>query len=494
MANRSTKTQVKPLSPSDQPQPFSLGEQGYNGLNIFGGISQDEIKRELIFPRSVDTFKRMAGHSSVASALSLYDSLIGKVKWKVVPPESPTKRELKETQFIRDCMKDMEHPFEDFIKDVLSMNQFGFSVHEKVFRYRTKEEGSMFTDGKIGWRKLPIRNQETISRFIFSTDGNDLLGVEQSFPMSDPYARYSSRVDKPILSLGQDGKAMLFRVGKHRGDPCGKSPLRDAYTAWLYLTSIEEIEAQGVNRDLKGLPVISIPPQFMGKDATPDQKETYEAFKNMARNITVGQQTAIVLPTAYDEASKQPLFKVELLNSSGAKSFDTTKVKDYYRNSVYTALGADLLILGQGATGSFALGSIKNSLVGAQAENLTNSIIRVLNDYLIKHTYKLNGFDETRTCSFDVDNLEAEDLEAFSKACQRFASTSILEVDRPVLNRIRRAIGVDELASELEPQPEYMPGFTSKSGAGMEVGTTGNGTATTVTGTDTSSNNLDNTA
>ena len=45
-----------------------------------------------------------------------------------------------------------------------------------------------------------------------------------------------------------------------------------------------------------------------------------------------------------------------------------------------------------------------------------------------------------------------------------------------------------------QPQPDYMPAFASKSGAGMEVGTTGNGTAKTVSGADTSSNNLDNTA
>jgi len=494
MATKSTKPQSPLLPQSLQPQPFSLGEQGYNGLNVFGGISQDEIKRELVFPNSIQTYKRMSQHSAVAAPLSLFDSQLGKIDWKVQSPDNPTKKELTQTQFIRDCMNDMEHSFSDFIRDASSANMFGFSVVEKVFRYRTKEEGSMFTDGKISWRKLALRNQETIYRFLFSSDGNDLIGVEQAFPTSDPYGRYSNRTDNPRLSLGVDGKAMLFRVGKHRGDPCGKSPLRDAYLAWLYLTKYEEIEGHGVNRDLKGLPVLHIPPQYMSADATPDQKAIYETYKNALRNLSTGQQSGMILPTAWDESSKQALFSLELLNSAGSKSYDVNKLKDYYKNAIYTAMSADILIMGQSSTGSFALGAIKNSLVGSYMENMVKGILQVINNELIKQTYRLNGWDETRMCSIYAQNLESEDTEALSKLVQRVSSVGALEIDRPVLNRVRRAMGVDELPDTLEPQLEIMPGFTSKSGAGMVNGTVGEGTATSLSGSDTSSNNSDNTA
>lgn len=490
----STKQQLPPLPQSLQPQPFSLGEQGYNGLNVFGGINQDEIKRELVFPNSISVFKKMAMHSAVAAPLTLFDTQLGKIDWKVQPPDNPTKKEQTQTQFIRDCMNDMEHSFSDFIRDAASANMFGFSVHEKVFRYRTKEEGSMFTDGKIGWRKLPIRNQETIYRFLFSADGNDLIGVEQAFPTTDPYGRYSNRVDNPRLSLGVDGKAMLFRVGKHRGDPCGKSPLRDAYTAWQFLSAIESIEGEGVNRDLKGLPILKIPPQYMSADATPEQKAIYENYKNALRNLSTGQQSGMIIPMAWDSESKQSLFSLELLNSAGAKSFDTTKIKEYYKNAIYTALSADILVMGQSSTGSFALGAIKNSLVGSYMENMVKGILQVINGELVKQTYRLNGWDETRMCSIYADNLEQEDTEALSKLVQRTASVSCLEVDRPVLNRIRRAMGVDELPDDLEPQTDLIPGYESKSGSGMAVGTVGEGTATSLSGSDTSSNNSDNAA
>ena len=275
-----TKKPQAPIPKQDQTLPFELSEQGYQGWNIFNGISQDEVKRELVFPSSIKTFKQMAMHPAIAAPLALFDSQLGKVDWKVQAPDNPTKKELSQTQFIRECLDDMEHSFSDFIRDAASANQFGFSVHEKVFRYRTKDEGSMYSDGKIGWRKLPLRSQETINRFLFSSDGNDIIGVEQAFPSSDPYGRYTGRTDMPRLSIGAGGKAMLFRVGKHRGVPTGASPLRDAYISWRYLTELEQLEAHGIARDLKGLPVLKIPPQYMSADATPDQRLIYEYYKN----------------------------------------------------------------------------------------------------------------------------------------------------------------------------------------------------------------------
>jgi hypothetical protein len=176
----------------------------------------------------------------------------------------------------------------------------------------------------------------------------------------------------------------------------------------------------------------------------------------------------------------------------GKKGFDTTKVKEYYKNLILTSLFADILIMGQSATGSFALGQIKNSLSGAMAESMIREIKSVFNNDLIRQTYELNGWNPARACTLDFENLESADLESFSKAVQRFASTSVLEVDREVLNRVRESIGVDPLPEDEEPNQELLPAFASRSGDGMEVGTTGNGTAKTVSGDDTSSNNLEN--
>jgi hypothetical protein len=474
----------------DKPERFKFAESGYLGLNIFDGISQDELRRELNFPASIKTYKEMAYHSTINSALTLYTNLISKVDWYFNPPVDATEEEKRQCKIIEEMMQDMEHPWAEFVADILSAQTFGFSVHEKVYRRRLKSSGSKFDDGLIAWRKLPIRNQETIEKFIFDSDGNEVIGVKQNLTLvSDVYNRYSSRSLKEVVL--PRSKFMLFRAGKHKGDPFGKSPLRDAYLAWRYLTIIEEIESNGVAKDLVGLPVLSIPPQYLSADASPDQKAIYEYYKNAMRNLQLNQQSALILPSVYDPDTKEPLFKLELLSLDGKKGMDTGAVKEYYKNLILTSLFADILIMGQSTTGSFALGQIKNSLSGSAIESMLKSIIAVLNTDLIRQTYELNGWDASRAGHFDYDNLESEDLETFSKAVMRFASTSSVEADREFLNRVRRSMGIDPLPADLEPQQKYMPNFESRSGDGSAAGG-GNGTSRKASGTDTSDANKEN--
>jgi len=198
----------------------------------------------------------------------------------------------------------------------------------------------------------------------------------------------------------------------------------------------------------------------------------------------------LILPQAFDPETRQPLFDISLLSTEGKKNFDTTKVKDYYKNLIYTSMFADILQLGQGQTGSFALGQLKNSLTGSAAEAMLRSIMDVINNDLIRMTYELNNWDTSRMSMIDFDNLETVDLEAFSKAIQRYASVSGLEMDRPALNRIRESVGIDKLPDDAEPMLEYLPNYSSRSGDGMT--TPGEGTSTEVSGEDTSSNNLEN--
>jgi len=283
---------------------------------------------------------------------------------------------------------------------------------------------------------------------------------------------------------------MLFRAGKHKGDPYGKSPLRDAYLAWRFLSVIEEIEANGVAKDLAGLPVLKLPPQYLAADASPEQKAIRAYYENVMRNLQMNQQSALILPQAYDQDTRQPLFSLELLSLNGNKAMDTSKIKEYYKNLILTSLFADLLVMGQNGGGSFALGQIKSSLSGNAAEAMLKRITQVINDELIRQTYELNGWDTSRMGYMDFDNIQTEDLESFSKAIQRYASTGIIEIDRPVLNRVRESVGIDALPEDEEPNSDAMPNNTSRSGDGFA--TAGEGTATNPSGTDTSSDNLEN--
>lgn len=483
VARKKTVTKAV-ISPLDQPERFRLGEIGSLGLRVYSGVTQDELKKELNWPNSINTYREMSYHSAINAPLTLFENIISRATWVYKPPENATEEEKNQVKIINQMMQDMDQPWSEFVRDVLSSNIFGFSVHEKVYRKRLKSNGSLYDDGIVGWKKLPIRVQESISKFIFSEDGNEVIGVQQNLSaINDIYNRFSKRSN--LINLPRN-KFLLFRTGKHRGDPFGKSPLRDAYLAWRFLTQLEELEALGVAKDLNGIPVLSLPPQVLAADGDQAQRLYFE---NAIRNLQVGEQMGIILPSLYDEQGKS-LYDIKLLSSDGKKNFDLNKIKEYYRSLIFISLFADILLQGNTSTGSFALGAIKNSLSGAYAERLISNIAEVIQNDLIRQTYEINSWPTERMGKLDFDGLDNTDIESLSKYLQRVASVGLLEKDRAVLNAVRQGIGIDPLPEDLPPQQDLLTPETSRASDGMV--SPGEGTATNVSGQDTTSNNLEN--
>lgn len=472
----------------DQPERFRLGEMGSLGLRTFSGVTQDELKAELNWPRSINTFRDMSYHSAVNAPLTLFENIISKATWTYKPPADATEEEKEQAKIINQMMQDMEQPWSEFIRDVLSSNVFGFSVHEKVFRKRYKANGSLYDDGIIGWKKLPIRVQESISKFIFSEDGNEIIGVQQNLSaINDIYNRFSKRSN--LINIPRS-KFLLFRTGKHRGDPFGKSPLRDAYLAWRFLTALEELEATGVAKDLNGLPVLMLPAQYLAADAPPEVQAIRQYYEGVMRNLQMNEQSAVILPQVIDPESKQPMFKLDLLSVDGKKNFDISKIKEYYKNLIFTSLFADVLQMGQSSTGSFALGSIKNSLSGAYAERLIANIAEVLQNDLIKQTYILNGWNESRIGKFDFDGIEPADLDTFSSAIMRMGASGYVPKTLEVINAVLSNLGIDALPEDTVLE-DILPESKSRSGDGAAAGT-GNGTSSSVASQDNSIANMSN--
>jgi len=489
MATRKVKQEVIKAESFDKLDRFKVGEMGNIGLRMFNGVSVDELKTELNFPNNIKVFKEMSYHSAVNAPLTLFENIISKAEWVFNPPENATEEEKEQCKIVNTMMRDMDTSWDEFIREVLSMNLFGFSVHEVVGRTRKKSLGSKYDDGYIGWKKLPIRSQETIEKFLFSDDGNEIVGVRQNTSLvKDVYGRFSP--GSKLMRNIPKKKLLLFKIGRHRGDPFGKSPLRDAYLSWRFLTALEELEATGVAKDLVGFPVLYIPPELLSESATPQQKALRAYFENGMRNLQAGSQSCMIIPQIIDPETRLPSFKLDLLSVDGKKGYDIVKIKEYYKNLIFTSMFADILQMGQGSTGSFALGSIKNSLSGAYAERIAKSICEVLNEQLARLTYELNGWDTSRMGSFDFDNLQDSDLDSFSSAVQRMGAVGYLPQTPEVFNKVLDSIGVDSMPEDTDFF-SLLPEKTSRSGDGMQSGL-GSGTGDAVTSNDSSVSNVSN--
>lgn len=474
-----------------KPVPFRLGEIGVNGSSIVAGLPQDELKRELNFPYNIKTFKQMMLHPAVNASISLYKSMLSKATFRVIPVKNPTAKERKQAELIDGMLKDMETPLEDVISEALSCLEYGFAPVEKVFRLRDGTQGGVYKDGLIGIKKLSLRNQESILRFEFDDDGNDVIGLVQSLSkVHDPFGRYGKRLASADINIPRN-KFLLFTTGNNKGSPYGTSPLRNVYLPWKYLQAIEELEASGVAKDLQGIPYMKLPAAYMSEDASPENKASLEKFKNILKNLQQNSQAGVMLPSDVDPETKTPLFDIELLTSVGKKSFDTKEIKSYYREMIFIGLGSDILLMGNTQTGSFALGAIKNSLTATTVELYLKNIVRVLNEDLIKHIYELNGWDTARRCTLDSEGFAEIDLDSYSKAVNRIGATGYLPRTLDVINDVMTKMGLDLLPEDTNLDA-VLPEKTTRSGDGYK--TAGEGTSNETSGSSGSEMNTENAA
>ena len=457
-----------------------LSEVGYTGLHVSNGQILEESKQELRFPESIKTYKKMAMDTTLSSALGLYEMMVARVGWRCVPPKDPTPAEQAKADFVNSCLEDMEHSWFEFIKEATSMYTFGFSVHEKVYRQRLKRTGSKYNDGLIGLRKLPIRSQDTISKWIFDSTGRNLVGLEQDVTFSDDLYRFTTLKDTKVTI--DRPKFLLFRSNVKRDNPEGVSLLKNCYQSWKWRLALEEHEAIGVSREMRGIPVIYIPPHYMSPDASVEQKAIYDYYKRAVTNLHMNEQTGMVMPMAYDPDSKQPLFKFELMSVMGTKGYDVGSIIQRYDNKMLMAFYADLLKMGQEKVGSFSLAGAKTNILAMAIEHRLMEIQTVLNTDLIPQLFALNKWADERLPTFVFDDLDEEDLDEFSKAVQRIFSVNAVEFDRPVANLIRKKLGVEEKAVNEKVADDELPNNRSRSGDGGA--TPGEGTSTAPGGKD----------
>jgi hypothetical protein len=486
--------EVVDLQTGDTPIRLRLGEQGYTGLRICNDQIHEEARRVLRWPEAVKTYTEMASDATIASALALFEMMISRVKWKVMPPEGASEETKKRTQFLNQCMGDMEHSWFTFIKEVTSCFTYGFSVHEKVYRKRYRRNGSRYNDGLIGWKKLPIRAQTTIAGWMYSDDGRDLLGVKQCLSLMPDIGRFSKEYIGSEVVIPRN-KVMLFRTDVKRDNPEGNSPLKSVYISYRYMQELKEQEAIGVTRDLGGMPVLSIPPRYMSADASPEEASIYEYYKRVIRNIQNNEQTGLILPQMFDPESRQPLFDFKLMGTTGGKSYDINAIISRYVNEILQALFADVLKLGQSSVGSYSLADSKTSILAMAMEARLREIQDVLNNDLIVQTYRVNGWDTAEELPyFQYGDLDEVDTEAFSKAIQRCAATATITRTPKNINRIHEVLGLPDRVPEDMSQDklnELLGHETSRSGDGMVKGA-GNGTSDQVSQDDNSVANTEN--
>lgn len=430
---------------------LDLSELGSTGLRRSGGTVYEEFLVNLRGLRGARIYREMADNDPVVgSIIYAIEKVITRLDWRVDPYRDntvdgePEESDIEVANFVEDCMYDMSESWDATLSNILSMLVFGYSYHEIVYKIRKgpdqkdPSKRSKFIDGRIGWRKLPVRAQETLFQWMLDEDGG-IQGMWQVDPSSG---------GTHIIPIE---KALLFRVSTQKNNPEGRSLLRNAYRPWFFKRRIEEIEAVGIERDLAGLPVAFVPPEYLSSAATADQASVLQTVQDIVTRIKRNEQEGVVFPTLYDDAGHK-MFDLQLLSSGGSRQFDTDKIVQRYDQRIAMSVLSDFILLGHDRVGSYSLGASKIDLWSMSVDALARSIAEVFNQHAIPRLLRLNGMDTTRLPELTYGDVAQVDLTEIADYVSKLAGAGIIVSDSKLEEHLRLISGLPPA----EENPEEM--------------------------------------
>lgn len=379
---------------------------GSTGLTQYGGRIQEEYLRELQGPRWHRALRQMTDSDPlIGAALFAIEMLLRQVTWDVMPTDEGDPSAVETADFVRSCWEDMAVGWPDTLAEILTFIPHGWAYLELVYKQRRgpvfradgsadAEYSSAYTDGKTGWACWSPRAQDTLDRWEFG-DGGAVLGIWQIAPPT-----YRS-VFIPVE------KALHLKTTSRKGNPEGRSCLRNTYRPWYFKSRIENIEGIGIERDLAGLPVVRVPSSVI---ALGNGNAIYEAYKSIARDVKRDDQEGVVLPSDRD-ASGNLHYELTLLTTGGRRSFDTNAIIARYDARIAMTLLADVILIGHEQVGSFALSSSKTELLGVALGAFLDSITAGIEQQAFTRLLRLNGMDTALTPQLAHGDIETADLE-----------------------------------------------------------------------------------
>lgn len=413
-------------------------EIGKIGQKRYNGIFYEEFVRELAGVRGIEAYKEMSNNdSTIGAILFAIENLIRQCDF-TVSPGGTTQKDKEAAEFVEQCMNDMQDTWSDTISEIISFLTYGWSYHEIVYKIRAgrkKDSGlsSKYDDGLIGWKKLPIRSQDTFYEWKYDENTDELLGMVQCPPPN-----------YPMLFIPIE-KALHFKTRSNKGNPEGRSVLRTCYRDWYFKKRIQEIEGIGIERDLAGLPVLT-PPEGVDiwDQSDPDMLQTHARALSIVTGIRRDEREGLVKPNGWT---------LELLSTGSRRQFDTNQIIERYDKRMATTVLADFIFLGQQAVGSFALSDNKTKLFSLAIGTFLDIICEVFNNQAIPRLIDMNSEHFKGITEYPKmvhSDIETPDLAQISSFLKEMIGVGVIVPDDELEDFVRRSASLPDKVGETE--------------------------------------------
>lgn len=379
-------------------QKMPTKTMGIVGMHTASGKVEEEFLDELRWPEAGKVYQEMASNDAVVGGcLYIIETLIRRAHWHAVPASTDA-GDVEAAEFLESCMNDMDgQTWDDFICDALSMLVYGFSFHEIAYKVRRGPQEkdpkfhSNYSDGRIGWKALPIRSQSSLEEWEIDPVTGEVISFVQ-----DPG---TVGLEAPKVNIPIQGN-LLFRTKASRGNPEGWSLLRRAYRSWYFKRYIEELEGIGIERGLAGIPVLSPPPDtpLFDKD-NEEMVKMLDWATELVDELRQDRNHGVILPNTD--------WKLELLGTNGSKQgVDTDKIIRRHEYRIASSMLSDLILVGSESTGSFSLAEVKQGMLISSLQAIINSIAGTLNNQAVPMLFQLNNWQLEKLPKIEADQLE----------------------------------------------------------------------------------------
>lgn len=397
-------------------------EIGKSGTIIQNGmITAEEYNRVLTYKQAIMKYDIMRrSDSGIRSTLQVCKLPILSTTWTFTPAMQPDGTISPADQEIADfCNREFfkrNINFHDFLRQALTMFDFGFSIFEKVYE-PTEFNGKT----RIGIKKIASRKQVTIYAWTQS-DGQP--GITQK--------TINESFDIPAQ------KIIIFTHDKEGDNYEGISLLRYVYKDWDIKDKLTLVEAIALEKMAVGVPVIKQDPA--APTAVPNPNDIQDAELAL-KSFRANDQGYLKTP---------PGMLIEMLDMKASTTKDVLPYLNYLDSRISKSVLAGFMeIGGSSGSGAKALAQDLTSLFMKSEEAVANVIKATIMEQMVHELCDMNFSDLPNGYpELNYGTIGDEDLTVFSTAINQLMTAGALTPDLELEDRIREITGLPAMSED----------------------------------------------
>lgn len=404
-------------------------EIGASGTLIQNGIiTGEEYNRNLIGKQALAVYDEMRrSDSNVHSALQLVKLPLMSATWGIQAAQDPDGNISDEDQEVADFLErelfGRNINFTNFLRQALTMLDFGHSVFEKVYElteYNNKP--------RIGLAKLSSRKQTTI--YYWETpDHQD--GITQMLLGGLSASGKSGSIGIPRAKL-------MYFINEQEGDNYeGTSLLRYCYKDWHMKSKLTLVNAVGLEKQAVGVPKVT------AKEGQTPNATDEAAAETAVQNMRANEKGYLKLPSSMD---------IEFMDMKGNTTKEVLPTLAYHKRGIYESILATFMDLGgSSGSGSQSLSGDLTAFFMKAEEAVANMIVETLAEDLVHQMCDMNFSNlQNGYPKLSYGTIADDDINKLAESAAALANAGLLTAEPELEDHLRKQFRFPAMPEDLK--------------------------------------------